>query len=132
MKSIGFMLGLVAAATGATAAAPVRRAVPITVGVNNERFTPARIMLRRGVSYVLTIRNRSDRRHNFSAPEFFRLARVAPRDAVLVRNDRVDVKAGRSATVHFRAPDTPNAVYRFRSTNLRDAATNMRGEILVR
>jgi hypothetical protein len=30
------------------------------------------------------------------------------------------------------APDTPRAVYRFRSTNLLDATEKLRGEILVR
>jgi FtsP/CotA-like multicopper oxidase with cupredoxin domain len=116
-------------------AAPQRnwnRGTPITITVNNDRFIPDRITLRRGQPYVLTIRNASNRKHNFAARQFFGFARVAPRDSGWVTDNKVDLAPGQRATLRIVAPDTPNAVYDFRSTNLLDAAEKLKGTIYVR
>ncbi|WP_197277022.1 cupredoxin domain-containing protein [Sphingomonas profundi] len=133
-----FALSLAAVATlaGSAVAAPPApnwtKGRPIEISISNDRFTPSTITLRRGAQYILRIHNRSDRKHNFSAPHFFTEARVSPRDSGWVTDDKVDLAAGRSATLHIVAPDTPHAEYAFRSTNLLDAAANMKGRIVVR
>jgi plastocyanin len=101
----------------------------VNITVDNDRFTPARIVLRPGVHYTLRFHNPSNRGHNFTAKKFFDFARVAPADAGRVRHDQVNLAAGQRATVRIVAPDTPGAVYAFRSTVLADAAEKIRGEI---
>lgn len=108
------------------------KGTPVDISVSNARFSPARIVLHPGRQYILRIRNVSDRRHNLSAPEFFTAARVAPGDSGWVTDDKVDLKPGQSARLRIVAPTTRNAVYRFRSTNLLDAAGGMKGEFVVR
>lgn len=123
------------AATAATAAPAVpnwTKGTPIDVTVTNDRFTPSTITLKRGAQYILRVHNRSDRKHNFSAPQFFTAARVSPRDSGWVTDDKVDLAPRQSATLHIVAPDTPNARYSFRSTNLLDATETLKGDILVR
>ncbi|SFS00570.1 cupredoxin domain-containing protein [Sphingomonas jatrophae] len=133
MKAAFALLALAAATPTLAAPSPnFNRGTPIAVTVTNDRFIPDRINLRRGRAYAITIRNASDRRHNFSAPDFFGLARVAPRDGRLVSDNKVDLRPGQRATIRIIAPDTPNAVYRFRSTNLLDAAEKLKGNIYVR
>lgn len=107
------------------------RGTPITVRVDNDRFSPAQIRMRAGRPYILTIRNVSDRKHNFSAKTFFGIARVAPQDSGWVTDNKVDLAPGQTARLRIIAPATPNAVYEFRSTNLLDATSNLKGEILV-
>lgn len=130
-----FALATLLAAASAQAAPPLpnwNKGTPIDITVTNDRFTPDRITLKRGAPYVLRIHNRSDRKHNFSAPKFFTMSRVSPRDSGWVTDDKVDLAPRQSATLHIVAPDTPNALYTFRSTNLLDAAENLKGEIRVR
>ncbi|HEX8446753.1 MAG TPA: cupredoxin domain-containing protein [Sphingomonas sp.] len=87
----------VTAVTGGAAAAPRapnwNRGTPITITVTNDRFTPSTVTLRRGQHYILRIRNLSNRKHNFSSPDFFALARVAPRDSGWVTDNKVDLAA---------------------------------------
>ncbi|WP_162527281.1 cupredoxin domain-containing protein [Sphingomonas solaris] len=135
MKLAAALLIAAATTSAATAAPPVpnwTKGTPIDVTVTNNRFTPDRLTLKRGRQYILRIHNRSDRKHNFSAPQFFTAARVSPRDSGWVTDDKVDLAPGQSATLHIVAPDTPNALFSYRSTNLLDAAENMKGEIRVR
>ena len=128
-------LTLLALTTPALAAPRVpnwSKGTPVTISVNNDRFVPARLTLRRGQQYVLRLRNTSDRSHNFSAPTFFKLARVSPRDSGWVVHNEVKLAPVQSATLHIVAPTTPNAVYEFRSTRIADAAEKMSGKIYVR
>ncbi len=136
MKIFAPLIALAALSAGVTPASAQAidwtRGKPIDVTVTNDRFIPARITMRRGTHYILRIHNRSDRKHNFSAPQFFGMARVAPRDSGWVTDDKVDLAPRQSAVLHIIAPDAANASYRFRSTNLLDATEKMKGEIIVR
>jgi FtsP/CotA-like multicopper oxidase with cupredoxin domain len=122
---------LIAAAPATAQTIDWNKGRSIAVTVNNDRFIPARIVLRSGQHYILRFRNASGRKHNFSAQKFFDVARVAPADARLVSNDDVNLDPGARATVRIVAPDTPGALYEFRSTVLGDAAEKMKGEIVV-
>ena len=68
----------------------------VTITLDNYSFLPAPITLAAGQPVRLSFVNRSGRRHDFTAPEFFAnaqiLAGAAPRG-------RVDVAAGGRATV---------------------------------
>jgi hypothetical protein len=107
------------------------RGAPVTITVTNDRFIPDRIILRSGRTYIMRLRNRSNRTHSFSAPTLFKYARVSATDRRWIANDEVKLKPGASATVHLVAPDTPNARYDFRSTRLGDAAEKMKGAIYI-
>lgn len=130
---LAFPLALLAGLAAPAAAAPDwSRGTPVRVTVTNDRFVPDAIALRRNRPYVLTLRNPSTRTHNFSAPSFFKYARVSPRDAGWVTDNAVTLRPGQTARLHIVAPDTPNARYDFRSTRLGDAAERLKGIITVR
>jgi FtsP/CotA-like multicopper oxidase with cupredoxin domain len=133
-SSAAFVPLLVMASLPAAAQAPINwaKGTPLTVTMTNRGFTPARIVMRQGGQYVLRLRNPSDRAHTFSAKQFFAQARVSPRDQGLIPRDEVELKPGRSATLHLVAPTTPSALYTFKSTRIADAAANFKGEIVVR
>jgi FtsP/CotA-like multicopper oxidase with cupredoxin domain len=122
---------LIAAAPVAAQTINWNKGRSIAVTVTNERFIPARIVLRANQHYILRFRNASGRKHNFSADKFFDVARVAPADARFVSNDDVNLNPGERVVVRIVAPDTPGALFTYRSTVLGDAAENMKGEIVV-
>lgn len=129
---LALALALAIAAPAAAVAQDWNKGTPIGVTMTNDRFSPARLTLTHGRAYILRIRNTSDRKHNFSAPQFFKFARVAPRDSGWITDNKVDLAPGESATLHLIAPSTPNARYQFRSTNLLDATEKLKGAIYVR
>lgn len=108
-----------------------RKATPVTITVTNDRFIPDRVTLKRGRPYVLRIRNRGSRAHNFASNRFFKYARVRQSDSGWVTHNEVRLAPGQSAMLHIVAPTTPNAAYEFRSTRVSDAAENMKGTIFV-
>ncbi len=115
----------------AQAAPDWSKAEAVRVTVTNRGFAPRRIVLRHGAQYVLRIHNGSRRKHNFSAPDFFRYARVVPRDAWQLADKAISVRAGQTAAIRFTAPNMPNTEFDFRSTVLADAAADLTGRILV-
>jgi FtsP/CotA-like multicopper oxidase with cupredoxin domain len=131
MKPILLAAALIAAPAVAAPAVNWSKGAPVAITVTNDRFIPDRVTLRQGRQYVLTIHNRSNRKHNFAAGSFFKYARVAPRDSGWVTHDEVRLAPGQRATLHIFAPDTPNASYKFRSTRIEDAAEKMKGTIYV-
>ena len=70
------------------AAAPVA-----TVAMSNFSFTPGTVELQAGVPVVLHLNNLAGGGHNFSAPAFFKAAKLDPQAAALVHNGKVEVPA---------------------------------------
>ena len=103
---------------GLSAAPP---ATPVTVALANYRFDPPTIRLRHGQPYVLHLVNRSDRKHNFVAPEFL-IAAGAGRRAV-------EVSDGAVADVAIIAPAA--GVYTVKCTHFTHAWRGMKGSIVV-
>ena len=129
------MLILTALAITAPAAAQKpnwTKGAAITITMTNHGFLPERIVMKQKATYILHFRNQSDRTHNFSAPTFFKIARVSPADQAWVTKNEVELRPGQAATVHIIAPDTPSARYEYRSTRIEDAASKMKGAIYVR
>ncbi len=77
----------------ASAAAPVASA---TITLTSYRFSPGPIYLAGGVPVRLTLVNRSGKGHDFTAPEFFRSARILSGQ---VEGGEVDLDGGESATI---------------------------------
>lgn len=132
MKFPGALMMIAAAFAAPAAAQNWNLGTPVAIVATDSGFAPATVTLRAGRQYVLTIRNRTGRKTSFSAPSFFKYARVAPKDSGWVVKNVVELAPGQTARLHIVAPDTPNAAYAFRSTRLADAGRDMKGEILVR
>jgi hypothetical protein len=130
---------LALAALPAVAATPKKPApinwkngTPTSVTMTDKGYAPRRLVMRSGGQYVLRLHNPSDRAHTFAAKEFFAQARVSPADQAWIPENEVVLKPGQSATLRLIAPTTPRALYTFKSTRIADAASNFKGEIVVR
>jgi uncharacterized cupredoxin-like copper-binding protein len=111
-----------------SAAGAFAAAAPVEIALENFNFTPASIHLRAGRPYRLELHNAAGGGHDFSAPEFFAAARVAPGDAAKIGRGEVELTAGKSVTIHV----IPAAGrYKLVCTHLGHALLGMRGEIVV-
>ena len=82
-------------------AASFAKATPVEIVLTNFAFTPEDIRLEAGKPYALTIRNAASGGHDFTALEFFAAAQVMSQDAEMVRSGQIELKGGKSATVHL-------------------------------
>lgn len=90
---------LVLAAAALLAAAPAATQPPVPVQVitlQSHSYSPTPIRLRAGQPVTLMFVNRAGKGHDFTAPEFFRSARIL---SGRVDNGEVDLGGGRSANV---------------------------------
>ncbi|MEO6041942.1 MAG: cupredoxin domain-containing protein [Croceibacterium sp.] len=101
---------------------------PVEVTLANFDFTPPVLHLRAGTAYRLTLDNAASGGHDFTAPEFFAAARVAPADAAKIASGQVDLAGGQSETV--RLIPAPGR-YKMVCTHLGHAVLGMTGEIVV-
>jgi uncharacterized cupredoxin-like copper-binding protein len=137
MKSLFAFLPATALLASAAVAAPPKapnwqRGTPLSVTMTNKGYSPRRIVMQPGGQYILHFHNPSDRTHDFTAGDFFAQARVSPRDQGIIPRNRVELKPGTSTSLHLIAPTTRRAVYAFKSERIADAASNFKGEIVVR
>lgn len=110
-------------------AAAQNAATPRTVEVDlaSFSFTPSTISLRAGEPIVLKLVNTGRGGHNFSAPEFFAAARLAPGQAAVARG-AVEVPSRQTVEVRL----TPaRGHYALRCTHTLHATFGMRGAIDV-
>ncbi|MDQ8758114.1 cupredoxin domain-containing protein [Sphingosinicella sp. LHD-64] len=118
-------LVLVALAAPAFAQDAVRT---VEVDLASFSFTPSTIELRAGAPIVLKLVNTGRGGHNFSAPEFFAAARLAPGQAAIAEGT-VEVPSRQTIEVRL----TPaRGQYSLRCTHTLQTAFGMRGEIVVR
>jgi uncharacterized cupredoxin-like copper-binding protein len=111
-----------------SAAGAFADAAPVEVTLENFNFNPATLHLRAGRPYRLELHNTAGGGHDFTAPEFFAAARVAPADAAKVAGGEVELSAGKSVTVHL----IPAAGrYKLVCTHVGHALLGMKGEIVV-
>lgn len=90
-------------------------------------FTPEMLRLAAGVPVRLTIRNTAGG-HDFTAPDFFAAARIAPEDAARLAEGQIDLAGGESVTIRL----IPAAgTYDLVCTHTGHALLGMRGEIVV-
>jgi plastocyanin len=100
----------------------------VAVELSNFRFTPRAIHLRAGVPIVLRLHNASGGGHNFSAPQFFKAARVSPSAANLVGNGTVEIL--KHSTVEISLVPGRGS-YRLKCTHTLHPTFGMRGGIRV-
>ncbi len=104
------------------------RAQPVTVTLANFKFIPKHIRLRAGTPYALHLVNTASGGHNFTAPEFFAAAKVAPEDAAEIADGQVELAGGASKTVRL----LPAAgTYKLTCTHPGHALLGMTGDIVV-
>lgn len=97
------------------------------VVLSSFNFAPDPVRLAAGVPVRLTIRSASGG-HDFTAPDFFAAARVAPGDAGLIAGGQIDLAGGESVTLRL----IPAAgSYDLVCTHTGHALLGMRGEIVV-
>ncbi len=113
---------------GVASATSFSGAETVEVKLSNFDFTPSEIHLKAGVPYALHIVDEASGGHDFTAPEFFGSARVAPDDVSLVRDGQIELRGGQSATVHL----VPTAgTYKLVCTHPGHAVLGMKGSIVV-
>jgi len=121
------MAGTIEAATASDGAA-ISDAAPFEITLSNYKFTPEPIQLQAGHAYRLTIVNSAHGGHNFTAPEFFEAARVAPEDAGKIAKGRIKLKGGESVTITI----VPAAgTYDLACTVFGHSGRGMKGHIVV-
>ena len=117
-----YLLPLLLAAPAAALAQPHT----VDVRLSNFDFTPKTIHLRAGEPVVLRLTNSSNGGHNFSAPQFFAAARLAPGQSVA--RGAVEVASHQTVSVEL----TPaRGSYRLRCTHRLHTAFGMKGQIVV-
>lgn len=100
----------------------------VEVDLASFSFTPSTIQLDAGEPIVLKLVNAGRGGHNFSAPEFFAAARLAPGQSAIA-NGTVEVPSRQTIEVRL----TPaRGRYGLRCTHSLHTAFGMRGEIEVR
>jgi uncharacterized cupredoxin-like copper-binding protein len=123
MRMLPFVI-LASLAMPASAQQPART---VEVDLASFSFTPSAIQLTAGEPVVLKLVNAGRGGHNFSAPEFFAAARLAPGQAAIAEGT---VEVPSRGTVEVRL--TPaRGRYNLRCTHTLHTAFGMRGEIVV-
>jgi plastocyanin len=101
----------------------------LSVTMENFKFTPNIVQLKAGVPAILHLINNASGGHNFTAPEFFAAAKIAPASQALVHNGVVEVPKHSSVDVAL----TPAAgQYPLKCSHTLHAAFGMKGSIQVR
>jgi len=121
-------LALAALLVSATAAM-AQTAMPVDVTLSNYAFTPSELDLKAGTAYRLHFVNSASKGHNFSAPEFFAAADIAPEDQAKVRQGLVELDNGQSVDITL----TPNraGTYKLECTHFMHKTMGMHGSIVV-
>ena len=123
----GAALILIASAGAAQAPPDFSHAAAAEVVLQSFSFTPATLHLRAGVPVRLTIRDAKGG-HNFSAPAFFKAARIAPEDAAKVRGGKIELGGGEAVTLRL----IPAAgTYKLTCTHILHTSFGMKGSIVV-
>ena len=127
MKAL-LALPLVAIAAALPAQPPQHPdSVPVTM--SNFRFEPGTLQLRAGVPTVLHLVNTAAGGHNFTAPQFFAAARIAPASQPLVHGGTVEVPKHSAVDIEL----VPAAgQYPLKCSHTLHSTFGMKGTIVVR
>lgn len=101
----------------------------VNIVLTNFAFTPARIVLYRGMPYRLHFVNNGSGGHNFASQAFFQAGEVAPEDRAKIDDGKVELTRDESADVHF-VPIAPGT-YKVRCTHFLHATFGMKGEVVA-
>ena len=115
----------------ALAAPAVSQPRPATVAVtmSNFRFQPNPVQLRAGVPTVLHLVNTAGGGHNFTAPQFFAAAHVAPASQPFIHGGTVEVPKHSAVDIEL----VPTAgQYPLKCSHTLHSTFGMKGALLVR
>ena len=93
------LLTLMLVALGVMDGAMAETATPLTVTLTDYAFTPGILDLKAGTAYQLHFVNSGSKDHNFSAPEFFAAAQIAPDDQAKLSKGIVELGGGKSVDI---------------------------------
>lgn len=105
------------------------KAPVITVTLGDHDFTPAHIRLDRSEPYRLHLVNKGSGGHDFTAPDFFSAAAIAPSDRALAPRGKVELAKGESREIRLvplAAGDYPVVC-----THFMHAAMGMKGKVTI-
>jgi len=102
---------------------------PISISLTNYAFAPSALNLKAGMTYHMHFINSGSKDHNFSAPEFFAAAQVAPEDQAKVDNGLVALEGGQSLDITV-TPDRPGT-FAVECTHFMHRMMGMHGSIVV-
>lgn len=128
MKTL-FAIAILALAPVAGAPAQALQPAAVTVTMQNFSFDPTQVQLRAGAPTILHLVNTAGGGHNFSAPQFFAAAKIAPASRPLVKDGTVQVAKHSAIDVEL----VPAAgQYPLKCTHTLHALFGMKGTITVR
>lgn len=104
-----------------------KRADAVEVRIKSFSFTPSVVHMKAGVPVRLTLVDEKGG-HNFSAPEFFSAAQIAPEDRGKVPNGKVELEGGETLTIRI-VPSV--GTYKLNCTHLMHTSFGMKGKIVV-
>lgn len=105
------------------------QAATVAVTMSNFKFEPNALQLRAGVPTVLHLVNSAGGGHNFTAPQFFAAARLAPASQALVHGGTVEVPKHSAVDVEL----VPAAgQYPLKCSHTLHSSFGMKGTIVVR
>lgn len=111
-----------------TTGAHAQNAEPVAISLTDYAYTPAQISLKAGTLYQLHFNNAGSKDHDFTAPEFFAAAQVAPEDQAKIKKGKVAVDKGQQVDVTL----TPGpGTYKASCTHFMHSMMGMHGTISV-
>jgi uncharacterized cupredoxin-like copper-binding protein len=121
--------GALALMLGAMGGAMAQTATPVTITLIDYAFTPGTLELKAGSAYQLHFVNSGSKDHNFSAPEFFAAAQIAPDDQAKAAKGLVGLAAGQTVDIIV----TPGSAGTFavECTHFMHKMMGMHGNIVV-
>lgn len=125
IKSVGALVLMLAAMGGAMA----QGVTPLTVTLTDYAFTPGTLDLKSGTAYQLHFVNSGSKDHNFSAPEFFTAAQIAPDDQAKVAKGQVGLGAGQAVDITVTPGNA--GTYAVECTHFMHKMMGMHGTIVV-
>ena len=125
IKFVGALILMLSATGGAMA----QGVTPLTVTLTDYAFTPGTLDLKSGTAYQLHFVNSGSKDHNFSAPEFFAAAQIAPDDQAKVAKGAVGLGAGQAVDIAVTASSA--GTYAVECTHFMHKMMGMHGNIVV-
>jgi uncharacterized cupredoxin-like copper-binding protein len=92
-----------ALAAPAAVAADWSRAKPVTVTAVEYEFSPNHLVFKRGLTYRLHIDNRGKEMHEFTAPEFFKSAKIHNPSVLNADKTEIEIAPGAAKDLYFVA-----------------------------
>lgn len=125
--SIAFALALVS--PHAVAQNATDSIAQVEIILDNFSYGPEEISLKAGHPVTLRLVNRGSGGHDFSAPEFFKAAKVDAGSATAIKGGTVEVAKGASVSIRLVPA---SGEYKLRCTHFLHSSFGMKGRIIVK